>query len=318
MKFLLSLLLALRVLSAAVAADELQQTAIQHANLETQLEALFAPGRDVLDVKLAIDAMLEPSARIDESRAAVNELSTTLLPWAKGARTSHDKLKVLRRFIYEAGPWNSYRPFVYDMADPSGKNPNNQMLTSYLQTRLGNCVTMPILVMILGRRLGLRMTLVDAPSHVFVKFTDDLGKEWNLEATSGAGYTRDVWYRQNISMKDEAVTNGTYLRALGDEEVKALMLSSLASKELKIGSPENAIVIANVMLRHAPRLVLGWLYRGSAYGKLLRRDITEPFPDLAFLPPDIRAYAETLYRQNLADFAQAEALGWTERDGVKQ
>jgi hypothetical protein len=96
------------------------------------------------------------------------------------------------------------------------------------------------------------------------------------------------------------------------------MLSSLASKELKIGSPENAIVIANVMLRHAPRLVLGWLYRGSAYGKLLRRDITEPFPDLAFLPPDIRAYAETLYRQNLADFAQAEALGWTERDGVKQ
>jgi hypothetical protein len=174
------------------------------------------------------------------------------------------------------------------------------------------------LVMILGRRLGLQMTLAVAPFHMFVKFTDEAGKEWNLEATSGAGYTRDSYYRQNLAMTDTAVAKGTYLRALSDEEATAVLLETFAHKAKTDGEFERTMVIATVMLRHAPRLANAWIYRGSAAAKLLQRDIVGRYRQPSDMRPDVRAFAEALSESNRLDFAEAEALGWTDRDGIKQ
>ncbi|MGD0728392.1 MAG: hypothetical protein ABSB63_23020 [Spirochaetia bacterium] len=49
----------------------------------------------------------------------------------------------------------------------------------------GNAVSMNILFMVLGNRMGLKMALAEAPLQSFVKFTDSEGREWNLEARSG-------------------------------------------------------------------------------------------------------------------------------------
>lgn len=137
------------------------------------------------------------------------------------------------------------------MADPLGRNPANKLLTRYIRTRLGNCVTMPLLATILGRRIGLKMTLAAAPLHVFVKYTDDSGTVWNLEATSGLGFTRDIWYRKELPMTDSAIGSGIYLRPLSEEENVALMATSLIEHDMKITHrPENAIIIADVILRH--------------------------------------------------------------------
>lgn len=111
---------------------------------------------------------------------------------------------------------------------------------------------MPMLLMILGRRIGLRMTLALAPLHVFVKYTDDRGRVWNLEATSGGGFTRDVWYRHKFSMTEAAVAKGTYLRSLPEDETAAVMASSLVEYLVKEKRPEEAIEAANVILRHYP------------------------------------------------------------------
>ena len=183
---------------------------------EGRIEALFAPGRDLLDVKLAVDGMIDPAGAAG-GRAEVETLAAALQAMAAGAQGSNARLQVLRRFLNESGPWNGGRPFAYDMADPLGSNPASKRLTHYLRTRLGNCVTMPMLAVILGRRIGLKLTLAVAPSHVFVKYTDDAGRVWNLEATSGLGFTRDVWYRRNLPMTDAAVAKGTYLRALSED-----------------------------------------------------------------------------------------------------
>ena len=306
--------LALAFLSAPPQAVEAPS---QPPSLETQIEALFAPGRDLLDVKLTVDRMVEPSADPDEGRKAVDALAAELLPMAEGIKTSHGKLQVLRRFLYRSGPWNGYRPFSYDMTDTLGKNPVNKLLTHYVRTRLGNCVTMPILAMILGRRMGLKMTLAAAPFHIFVKYTDDDGKLWNLEATSGLGFTRDLWYRKELPMTDQALAKGIYLRPLSEEENAALMATFLIEHEMRAKQPENAIAAAGTILRHNPRDANLYLWRGSAYALILRRDVVARFPDPGSLPPEMRAYADALYYQNQVSFAQAEALGWTEQDGIK-
>lgn len=307
------------ILLATLMLSSASSGASEQAAIERQVEALLAPGRDFLDVKLEADAMVDPSIAIAEGKAAIDELAAALLPMAKDARTSTEKLLVLRRFFHESGPWNGFRPFAYDLKDPLGKNLSTKLLTRYVRTRLGNCVTMPMLAMILGRRMGLKMTLALAPSHVFIKFTDDAGKIWNIEATSGLGSVRDAWIRQEIPMGDRAIEEGIYLKPLTETENAALAAILLIEHSVKVAKrPEDAAVTANVLLRHNPRDLTALLWRGTAHSLILKRDVIDTYSDLRSLPPDVKAYADALLGQNLADFAAAEALGWTEQDGIKK
>jgi regulator of sirC expression with transglutaminase-like and TPR domain len=310
-RFLTALLLL--SISAAVSPVSADDT-----TLAENIELLFAPERDLADVKLAVDAIANPATDVAAERKAIDDLTSALQQMAAGSRTSLEKLTMLRRFVYESGQWNNYRPFAYDMADPLGKNPANRQMAKYVSSRLGNCVTMPQLFMILGQRIGLDMTLSLAPLHSFVKFTDDEGRQWNLEATSGAGFTRDLWYRKNLPMTDKAVSSGIYLRPLSREETVAAVASTLVGEFLNNGHPEDAIAVSQVILRHFPNFAMVKVQMGSAYSLILNRDIISRYQRLSDMPPEIRAYADGLYQQNLSAFAQAEALGWTERDGLNE
>lgn len=307
-RFLIAILL--------LASADVNATSVEKTTLAENVELLFSDGRDLADVKLAVDAMANPATDVAAGRKAIDDMVLNLQQMVVDSRTSLEKLTVLRRFVYESGPWNDYRPFAYDMADPLGKNPANRQMVKYISSRLGNCVTMPQLVMILGQRIGLDMTLSLAPLHSFVKFTDDTGRQWNLEATSGAGFTRDLWYRKNLPMTDKAVSSGIYLRALSREETVAAMASTLVGEFLNNGHPEDAIAVSQVILRHFPNFAMVKVQMGSAYSLILNRDIISRYQRLSDMPPEIRAYADGLYQQNLSAFAQAEALGWTERDGL--
>jgi hypothetical protein len=64
---------------------------------------------------------------------------------------SRVKVEALKKYLYVAGPWNDNRPFQYDLDDPLGQNIRNKLLSSYLDSHKGNCVSMPSLFVVLGR-----------------------------------------------------------------------------------------------------------------------------------------------------------------------
>lgn len=136
MRRIAGIVLALFLFPAIAATAVIAGTA--RPDLETQIEALFAPSLDALSVKLAVDAMVDSSTDPAHIRQQLDDLAATLQPMLAGATGSHEKLKVLRRFLYEAGDWNGNRPFAYDMADPLGSKISNKLLGEYLETRLGN------------------------------------------------------------------------------------------------------------------------------------------------------------------------------------
>jgi regulator of sirC expression with transglutaminase-like and TPR domain len=200
--------------------------------IRQQTEALFEPSRDLLDVKLAIDAMVDPSVNTEAVKSLIDRMAAEITAMAGKDADSAIKLAALKRYLYESGAWNDNKPFQYDLDDPLGIKPANRILQRYLTIRRGNCITMPILFAALGQRIGLAMTLAEAPLHVFVKYTDDAGKVWNLEPTSGGGFTRDEWYREKLPMSDQAVANGVYLRALPHEEAVTVIASFLLGRGL--------------------------------------------------------------------------------------
>lgn len=268
--------------------------------------------------KIVVDRFTDPSideavvlAELDGMVATVNKMLSTLPPDA--AATDMEKMKALRAFIYEPGQWNDQKPFQYDLVDPLGQQPGAQLLTRYLTTKKGNCVSMPVLFLALGEKLGLDLTLSTAPLHLFVKFTDRAaGKTWNLEATSGAGFTRDEYYRKQLPMTDEAIANGVYLKTMSRREAIAMIATGILDALLASGRYEDAIAVADVLIEANPSDAYSLTKKGTAYYRILRRDIIEKYPDEGDIPPDRVAYANELYRANQDAFTKAEALGWRE------
>ncbi|MER8492432.1 hypothetical protein NKI51_31025 [Mesorhizobium australicum] len=273
---------------------------------------------DFARAKLAVDKFIDPSvdeaatlAELDGMVATVNKMLGTLPP--ESASTSMEKMKALRTFLYEGGWWNNGRPFQYDLSDPYGQQPGAQRLSNYLVTRKGNCVSMPTLFLALGERLGLNLTLSTAPLHVFVKFTDEAtGKTWNLETTSGGGLTRDDWYRQKVPMTDEAIANGVYLKTLSRREALSIIATSVLDNLIATGRNEDAIAVADVLIKAYPANAYTLVKKGTAYYRLLDVNIIKKYPKQSDIPAEMIAYANDLYRANQDAFAKAEALGWRE------
>jgi regulator of sirC expression with transglutaminase-like and TPR domain len=288
-------------------------------SLVKQVEDLFTPDRDWADIKLTADGIADPTKDTPEARQEVERLTARLKDFVTRMRpkTAHDKLQILKAFLYKSGPWNDEKTYSYDLADPLGKIRAHRYLSNYLEGRKGNCVTMPILFAILGKRIGLNMTLAVAPRHMFVKFTDEEGREWNIETTSGGGYTRDSHIREQSPMSDASIQKGLYLKALTNEEAIATMAEIVAEERMRQQFYEQAIAVSDVLLKHNPKSVVTILKRGSAFGEILRRDILSRYTRASELTPDQHQMAEILSYHNQHAFEAATALGWTENDGEK-
>jgi hypothetical protein len=190
--------------------------------------------------------------------------------------TGDAKVRALRRYLYEPSAANDHQPFQYDLADPLGHDIRNKLLSNYLNTRKGNCVTMPLLFVILGQHLGIDVTAATAPKHLLVKFnSEEYGRWINLEATSGANPARDVWIRQQFpSITDEA------------------------------------IVVSSLVLEHYPKDVSAMTLSGAAYLRLLHKHFLDKYAASDQIPIVERGYFHYLAQNNAGWFNKAEALGW--------
>ena len=171
------------------------------------------------------------------------------------------------------GDWNGHRPFQYDLSDPLGHKIANKLLPTYLATRRGNCVSMPVLFIILADRLGLPVTASTAPQHIFAKFRDDsTGKMMNIEATSGGLPARDAWYRENMPMSDAAVKNGVYLKTLSRKETAAVMAEIVVEHFMATKRYRDVIAVSDLIIKQNASFVDPILSRGSAYGTLIETE----------------------------------------------
>lgn len=132
-----------------------------------------------------------------------------------------------------------------------------------------------------------------------MKFTDRAtGKTWNLETTSGAGFTRDEHYRKQLPMTDEAIANGVYLKTMSRREALAMIATGILDTLLTSGRYEDAIAVADVLIAANPADAYSLTKKGTAYYRILRRDVIEKYPNERDIPTDMVAHANELYRAN--------------------
>ena len=118
----------------------------------------------------------------------------------------------------------------YDPACQEGPycalDPRTLFIHGLLDGQGGTCVTMPVLYIAIGRRLGYPLHLVHAREHFFVRWEEPGGERFNIEATTLGFTPRDDEHfrRWPKPIRDEDVRLGLFLRNLTPQEECAAFL----------------------------------------------------------------------------------------------
>ena len=295
----------------ACIADKLE--ARSPSGIADSVRAILSAPEDRLDyarAKLALDALVDPSSDPEATMAELDRMARKAKHLAGPGADSSAKLDALRKLIYASGPWNWYRPFAYDHSNVRGANIRVKLISHYLETRLGDCVSMPILFLILADKLGLDIALASAPNHLFLRHRQANGHVVNLEATSGAMPARDIWLRQVRPMSDRSIETGLYMRTLSRREGIAAMAISVLQYLGEARLHEETIAAAEAILEHNPRDGLTLANLGNAYERMMRRDFLDSYGSPLLVPIALRPRYQFLWSRNHAAFAKAKALGW--------
>jgi regulator of sirC expression with transglutaminase-like and TPR domain len=258
----------------------------------------------------AVNKIVDPTANLQTTELTIARLVDAARQMAGPNPTDAYKLAAVRKTIYDSGPWNYNSAFAYDRADPLGQILKNRLLSTYVQTRKGNCVSMPFLFLIVADRMGLNVHLGTAPLHFFVRYTDPQGVDHNLEATSGGHEARTDWYRKNLPMTDRALESGIYMRTLSKRESIAEMANVVLDFLLEQRRYQEAVEVADAILAVNPREPYTMVKKASAIGGILQGDFIEKYPIPALIPPALRVRYQALAQENERLFKAAEALGW--------
>jgi len=230
-----------------------------------------------------------------------------------GRTSDMDKFLAVKMFLYESGIWNNNHPFTYDLDDPLGTKLEHQLLSNYLESRKGNCVSMPTLFIALMERVDRAVPFVGvkAPLHLFCRLknrqTNDV---WNIEATSGGEPTRNQWYMDKMNISQKAVDSGLYLKDLSRKEYIAELMGVLISKERKQGNIEKAMEFTDIVLKLSPGSDMGLIHKGALIAEqCYQRDKANPLP----IEEKEKCKKDSDFYIN-----KAISLGWRQQTGTER
>jgi regulator of sirC expression with transglutaminase-like and TPR domain len=274
---------------------------------------------DFARAKLTFDKLYDPSTDVDAALKHIDGMVRTIRTMSGPSAPPELRLIALRTYIYKAGPWNQNNPFTYDFADPLGRRSSNQLLATYLRTRRGNCVSMPMLFLALMQRLGLKGTLSTAPHHVFVKYRDEAAGRWvNLETTSGANPTSKTWRSELLPMTGAAIANGLYMKTLSKQETLALMADIVLAGDAERHRYDEMLAVAEVLQPYYPNNLAVLLAPATAAEGLVQGEFLSKYPTRNDVPPELLDRLGLLELTVSGALNHAYALGWRHTQGVEQ
>ncbi len=268
---------------------------------------------DLARAKVTIDHMADPTVDIEGTLRQLDQWAAKVNARFPIGASNKLKMDLLISTLYQPGPWNDHRPFSYDYTDPFGKDLKNTLLSTYLATRKGQCVIMPVAFVLLGQKLGLPVTMTTAPYHLIVKYGDEEQGQWtNLEATSGF-FRADTMYERTLHISAEATKHDTYLRPYTQRESIALFATATLAPTHKVKrQPELLLQVTDLILEANPKDVIAMTLRGDAYYALIEQRFMRKYPTAQQIPAAQREEYLSYIRKNEEWYAKAAALGWRE------
>lgn len=205
------------------------------------------------------------------------------------------------------------QPYTYDFNDIWGHSDwSNMFVSKLLDTKKGNCHSLPYLYKILADEINAKTHIAVAPNHFYIKHQNKANGWYNTELTSGI-FPIDAWLMASGYIHLDAIVNKLYMEALDDEQMMALCMIDLAKGyERKLGVlAQNEFVskCCDAALKVYPHYVNALLLKAETKKKMFDMLMTEynaQYPaDILNLPE-----AQKLFSEMTNLYAQIHEMGY--------
>jgi len=164
-------------------------------------------------------------------------------------------------------------------------------LSDVIDRRRGNCLSLSLLYVLVGRRLKMPMRVVTVPKHAFVRY-DDGQRRWNIEASMGGMMVSDEYVRRR------RLRHGVAPKLMSDLEVVAAMLAQAGNDLSTQGAGTRACELFATAAELAPRNSQTYHNWGTALlARNQRAQACDKFSRALQLTPHV---AETYYTWGVA------------------
>ena len=168
----------------------------------------------------------------------------------------------------------AHLPFEYNFDDYAGRQNWSSMFVSYMmETRKGNCHSMPLLYKLIMDKLGEKCWLSLAPNHMYIKAWNKRAGWYNIELTC-ADFPTDAWLTASGYIHLDAIRNGIYMDTLSVQQSVALCLTDLAQGYMhKYGTEDGHFIVqcCDTALKYYPDYINALLLKAQIIAEQYKR-----------------------------------------------
>jgi tetratricopeptide (TPR) repeat protein len=231
----------------------------------TSLEEVLRLPEEQIDVATATLISSEYWSDFVQGRRYLERLDTMALVIQTRLRQQrlpldHRAVPVINEYLFgELG----FKPVLHP------HDPNDLFLHSVMDRREGYCLSLSILYLAIGERLGLDLYGVVVPGHFFVRY--ERGRiRFNIETTSRGATPPDEHYVKTFHVPDDnRNSNSSYMRNLTKRQTIGCFFNNLGTVYLEAGDTNTALVALERAVAINPTLAESRVNLGNIY---LQRD----------------------------------------------
>ena len=170
----------------------------------------------------------------------------------------------------------AHTPFQYNFDDYAGqKDWSNMFVSTLIQTKKGNCHSLPYLYKMIMDEMGYDCYLALAPNHIYIKAQNKRVGWYNIELTCG-DFPTDAWLMASGYIYTDAIRNGIYMKPLTDKESVCLCLVDLAQGyQAKFGVEDGSFILkcCDIALTYFPNYINALLLKAETLTALHKQSI---------------------------------------------
>ena len=235
-----------------------------HCHLESFSALLCRQDFDLAEACLLIAQDAYPDLDVAHYLARIDAIAATVRSRIAGDAFAAQKIVALNQHLYQELGFRGNADDYYD--------PRNSYLNQVLERRTGIPITLSVLYLEIGRRLGLRLQGVSFPGHFLVKLRVS-GGQLVLDPFCGGAAQSEAELRARLARvlpqrEADTLQLSQFLQAATPRQILARLLRNLKGIYLQSEEAQNALEVAQRMVMVAPHAAEEVRDRGLAYYRL--------------------------------------------------
>jgi len=221
------------------------------------------------DVSLAEGALLIAAEEyrdldVDAYLGRIDDMGMTLRRRLRSDIGTTEALIALNRYVFDELGFSGNSDDYYD--------PRNSYLNDVIERRLGIPITLAVLYIEIGKRLGLKLSGVSFPAHFLVKCAVREGAivldPYARGSTLGVGDLQERLKAVTQQAEPDPALISTLLAAAAPNDIFARMLRNLRAIYASQGEPLRALAACNRIIALVPGAAEEYRDRGELYAGL--------------------------------------------------